>query len=155
MKRLAAYFGVLLLVCLLGRLDHPGTDVGELEPVELIAVSRHNNRIRLETDTGSAGEGKSVHAALEDLKDSAAGTVFLETADYLLIDPEEKELLPELTAILRPGCRVCLNGGVEDLEAAADFLSAQKPDLTLADYQGGKHDLPALIQQEGRMRIVK
>lgn len=154
MKYWAWYIGAVVLVAALGWMPFQGTDVARLQPVELISVSQEENRVLVETDTGDSGRGETLELALEDLKNSTPGEIFLETAEYLLITPEGQSLLPELTKTLRPSCKVCLREGIVDLEEAAAYLSAHEPWLTLQDYRTGEKNLPTLRMEGGRGHLV-
>ena len=124
-------------------------DVGELLPLELLSIYKNNNQIHVETDTGEAGVGDT----LEDLKATAPGEVFLETADYLIVTKDTVDLLPQLTEVLRPATEVCL--GINADTQAAAFLSAHKPGVTLKDCRSSGQALPRLIKTEERYRLVK
>lgn len=128
------------------------TDVGELLPVELLYVYKEENNIRVATDTGNLGVGKDLEEALADLKATAPGNIFLDTADYLIITAETVGLLPQLCEILRPSTEVCL--GVNPDSHAAAFLSAHKPGVTLNDIRSGGQALPALVRTGERYRLV-
>lgn len=127
-------------------------DVGDLLPVELLYIYKENDRIRVETDTGEAGEGDGLTQALADLKATAPGEVFLETADYLIVTKDTLPLLPQLTRVLRPATEVCL--GINADTQATAFLSAHKPGVTLKDCRLGGQALPTLIKTEERYRLV-
>lgn len=128
------------------------TDVGELLPVELLYIYKEETGIRVETDTGNLGIGGDLTAALENLKATAPGKVFLETADYLIVTKQTVSLLPQLWEILRPATEVCL--GVNADAQAADYLSAHKPGVTLNDIRSGGQILPSLIRTEERYCLV-
>lgn len=128
------------------------SDIGELLPVELLYVDRDESGIWVETDTGETGRGESLTRALEDLKATAPGTLFLETADYLIVTRQSAELLPQLRKILRPATQVCL--GVNTDAGAAAFLSAHKPGILLKDVRSPEQKLPVLMGTEERYRLV-
>lgn len=128
------------------------TDVGELLPVELLYIYKEESGIRVETDTENFGVGDNLTAALENLKATASGEIFLDTADYLIITKETVSLLPQLWEILRPATEVCL--GVNADAQAAAFLSAHKPGVTLNDIRSGGVSLPILIRTEERYCLV-
>lgn len=128
-------------------------DVGELLPLELLSIYKDNNQIHVETDTGEAGVGDTLTQALEDLKATAPGEVFLETADYLIVTKDTVDLLPQLTEVLRPATEVCL--GINADTQAAAFLSAHKPGVTLKDCRSSGQALPRLIKTEERYRLVE
>ena len=85
-----------------------GTDIGKLRPAQWVYLSRQEDTVWLETDTGDRGGGTDVLSALEDLRQSAPGKLFLETADYALVSREALQDLPQLRNVLRSGVEVCL-----------------------------------------------
>lgn len=139
----------MLLFLASGKL--PGTDVGRLEPVEAVQVCRENGQIILKTDTGQWGRGTTTKEALEDLKETASREVFLETAVWLLLDPDLQGELPELTTLLRPNCRLCLYEGGEKLGTVARYLDQQKLHFFLKQWEEGK--IPSLYEREGRLYL--
>lgn len=155
MKRVLIYITGILLITGLEISPFRSTDVGKLLPVELVRVSQGPEGIRLETDTGNAGAGEDVAAALKDLKATASGTVFLDTADYLLVVPGAESVLQELTRYLRPTCGLCLENGEADLEDAAEFLRAHEPNTNLQAWQIGERGIPLLSTEKERMKLVQ
>lgn len=127
-------------------------DVSDLLPVELVYVYKVEKTIWVETDTGEAGAGDSLRAALDDLRATAPGEVFLDTADYLIVTRDTVDCLPQLAQLLRPGTEVCL-GFRADAQAAA-YLAAHKPGVTLRDCRSGAVALPTLVKTEERYRLV-
>jgi hypothetical protein len=93
--------------------------------------------------------------AFADLKQTASGDIFLETADRLLISPHAVELLPELTDYLRPGCNICVEMGQIDMESVGAFLRIHEPGVTLQDHRAGETALPVLCVVDGRMYLVE
>lgn len=132
--------------------SHSKADVGELLPVELLYIYKDENGIQVQTDTGNLGTGSDLRSALENLKATAPGEIFLDTADYLIITKDTANLLPQLWDILRPATEVCL--GVNADTQAAAFLSAHKPGVTLNDIRSGGRFLPTLIRTGERYRLV-
>ena len=141
-------------VAALGLLPFVRSDVAKLRPIEVVAVSVDDGKIEVDTDTDADGEGKTLEAAFEDMKKTTAGDVFLDTADFLLLEPGCETLLPELTEYLRPGCQVCLCIGDLDMDKAAAFLRSHEPGVTLQDYRADGTVLPTLVANEGEMKLV-
>lgn len=131
-----------------------GSDVGKLRPVELVTMRREANAVVLETDTGDIGRGQNPMAALEDLKRSAPGALFLDTADYFLVTRETENLLPALSDVLRPAVEICVVSEETDLEAAAEYLRAHSPEVTLLAWRTQGKDLPELRTEGGEYRLV-
>lgn len=147
MKRWIWFCGLLAAVCLLSRLPHPAVDVGKLEPVALVLVDWEDGNYLLKTDTGAKGTGKSLEQAAENLDAAASGSVFLETAEYVLLSPDVP-VTAEFYRVLRPASRVCLVRGEPDLERAAAFLAAHPPERSLNDLRAGKWNLDWLRMEE-------
>lgn len=149
MRRWIIYGAVAVLALLLA--PAPRTDVGELLPVELLYLYMEEGSLCVETDTGNFGAGPDLDAALADLKATASGTVFLDTADYLVITGQTMAQLPQLWELLRPATQVCLGVGAD--AGAAEFLAAHKPGVTLNDIRSGRRIPPILTRTEERYRL--
>ena len=130
-----------------------GTDIGKLRPAQWVYLSRQEDTVWLETDTGDRGGGTDVLSALENLRRSAPGELFLETADFALVSREALRDLPQLRNVLRSGVEVCLAEGEPDENTAA-YLQTHKPGLTLRGYFSGEGELPVLTAEEGRWMLV-
>lgn len=153
MKKWLVCFALVAAAAAFGGEPFSGVDVGKLKPVELIAVRRERGRILVETDTGDQGSGKDLNGAMADLRLGADGVVFLETAEYLLAAPNALGLLPELGAVLRPGCAVCIADGWGDWEKVASYLRAHEPAASFKEYR--VEALPVLRIEGEDMRLVE
>ena len=76
MKKIIVYLLLLAAVLLL---PVQGTDVGKLLPVEVLQIYKEEDSVVLTTDVGASGVGATVDAAIENLKATAAGIIFLDT----------------------------------------------------------------------------
>lgn len=149
MKRFILY--IMVLAAVLG-LPAEGIDVGQLQPVELVSISKVRSEVVLETDTGDMGRGETVAEAFSDLKATTSGEVFLDTADYLLVKKGAEELVPELSAFLRKAVRLCWQEGETDLEAAAVYLRTHTPAATLKTF--AKTGMMEVLRvNKGRMHL--
>ena len=92
--------------------------------------------------------------AVENMKATSSGEIFLETAEHLLIDPECMNILQDAAKLLRPSCSVCLVDGEPDLETLGDYLKLHVPSRTLMEYMAGESVLQTLITQQGRTMLV-
>lgn len=144
----------LLAAVIFGEGLFRGTDVAKMEPVELVWLMRTDEGIAVQTDTGSTGWGKSVSAAVEDMKQSASGEIFLETAEYILLTDLDEEILPELMALLRPSCKVLFAYGKAKPEDATLFLRSHQKNVTLLDWKTEGKRPPAFIAEEGGMYLA-
>lgn len=141
---------IYLIVILVSSTSFRGTDIAKLAPVEVVWLSENDGEVYLETDTGDSGKGENVRAAYNNMKASAPGMIFLETADYLILQNGDEHLIAEIYDLLRPTCKVCSAQRIPDMETVASFLSAHKPDLVLRQYRVGQEALPALEEKDGR-----
>jgi len=129
-----------------------GVDVGKLLPVELVQIYREENAVVIATDAGESGVGASVEDAIENLKSTTTGIIFLDTADFLLIDETAQEEAPELAKHLKQSVRVCYSDTDIDLKAAAEFLSIHKPKVRLGDQQHSD-EAQILTKENGRILL--
>lgn len=143
----------LLLIGLLAKTSQWGTDVARLLPIEVIQMNKQGEQIFLYTDTEAQGVGATLEEAVENMKQTAPGTVFLETADYLLTDWESLEYLEESAEYIRPGSKLCVAEETLDLQEAAQFLAVHTPATTLADYRGGITHISVITDREGAMKL--
>ena len=121
MKRIIIYIIVLIGVWFA---PVESANVGQLHPVELVMVTREGEGIVLTTDTGDVGQGTDGLSALENLKATAAGTVYLDTARFLLLTEGAEDAAQQLRQHLKQSVRVCMAEPDADLVTAAKFLSA-------------------------------
>ena len=153
MKKWVLYIVFFLAARLLFGEPFEGSDVAKLQPVQLLRVSLTENGVLLETETGDLGEGQNVREALDDMKAGASANIFLETAEFLLVTDGARDLLPELTEVLRPGCAVCVAPDFADLKQVAAYLSVHRPDVSLNDVRAGKAKMPHLVMKGGRLEL--
>lgn len=128
-----------------------GTDVGKLIPVEVIAVSENRGLITVRTDTGDTGEGNTLAEAFSDLKDTASGVIYLDTAEYLLLEPGTENAIPELQAQLKGNLRICTAPEDISLEGAAKYLSVHPSEERLNKVETEK--IPFLSEENGRYQL--
>ena len=149
MKRILIY--ILALTAALA-VPLQGTDVGKLQPVGVVQLYKEDGRIVIVTDTGDSGVGERAAEAFADLKDTTAGIVFLDTADYLLLSADATDSLPELSAYLKPNVRVCLAENTVDPVRAAEYLNVHRPPVKLRECKD-TNNLPKLVQENGRLKL--
>lgn len=154
MKRWLFCAAAMVLAAALGLTPFAGSDVATLQPVELIWVGVSGDALVVRTDTGDSGRGNTVEQAFANLKQTTPGEVFLDTVDYLLLQPSALKFLPALTDILRPACNVCLVEQEVDLEKAAGYLRVHSENYTLQNYRTGKGNIPYLKADEERLKLV-
>ena len=146
MKQIYIYFGVLLALLLLPG----GTDAAKLAPAQLVCVQTDGQTVRIRTDLGNLGNGRTLSDAFADLENTTPGKVFLDTADYLVVDENSIGYLPDLAQWVKGDCLVCIGKGIEDLSGAATYLDSHPPGVKLEDCQGGNKALPYLTENDER-----
>ncbi|MDY4221373.1 MAG: hypothetical protein SOX71_02570 [Candidatus Faecousia sp.] len=114
-------------------LPSPGTELGELRPVSVLAVETEDKQIRLSTDTMDVGVGETLDGALQNLEATSSGHLFLDTVENLVITERSRFLLPQLKKLLRPGVTVCVAASEMDMETIPEFLHTHVPSHHLAD----------------------
>ncbi len=155
MKRWLLFFLATVAAGLLTRMDHTGTDVATLEPVQILYIDRRGGEYLVSTDTGQQGRGNTAAKAIQNLKQTSPGKIFLETAEHLLVAPAAQGSIPRFAPYLRPDCSVTLAQGEPDMEQAGQFLSTHHPGITLNDYRAGKRTLSTLHTRKGEMTLEK
>ena len=111
------------------------SDVAKLHPVEVVHIYK-GNQIMIETDTGDVGRGSDINEALKDLKLSTPGTVYLETADFLLISGACFGEIESVEPIMKENVRICIAEPKLDLVKVAEYLSVHKPVTRLKEAKG-------------------
>lgn len=138
----------------LSRLPHPATDIGKLDPVSAVLLTRTETGIRVDTEGGAWGEGVTLADAVEQLKRASSKEVFLETADKILISGNMSGYWEEIYVLFRPACQVCRVIGKPDLKEAAAYLTLHPTNQTLGMLRGGLGKREILILSEGRGILV-
>ena len=136
MKKWLILTAALAAAACLSRLPHPARDVSRLEPAEVVWLHPEGKGLAIETDTGASGSGKTLSEAAADLKASASGEIFLDTAEFLLIDPEVT-ITDDFHTLLRPTCGITFTTAPPDLQAVSEFLSVHTPKRTLLELRIG------------------
>ncbi len=99
-------------------------NVSQLLPVQVVSIYKEGVRTVIETDTKNKGVGDTAAQALRNLKDTASGTIYLDTAEYLLLTKDALDAAEELREELRPSVRLCMAASQIELEKAALYLDA-------------------------------
>ena len=147
--KILLYIGLLLLVCFL---PVDGTDVGKLIPVEVIAISESDGMVTVRTDTGDHGSGEDLSAAFADLKDSASGVIYLDTAEYVLLEPGTESFVDIAESYLKGDTEVYVAQEGIPLDAIANYLSVHHPGIRLKEVREVA-EIPCITEEDGRYWI--
>lgn len=161
MKRIWLWLALLAAAAALGLFSAQGTDAADLQPAQVLLVSASGGTLRLTTDQGSTGFGKTLDEAMADLRAGASGEVFFGTVEHVLVAQSARYLIPQLVASkeLRPAARLYLAPALPEADAAAQFLAAHPGALTLQQARaallyGQRPVPPRLLQTEGGLRLA-
>ncbi len=149
MKRILIYIAALALLTLVPVKE---ADIGSLHPLEVVLIYREGDEVVMKTDTGDWGKGTDGLSALKNLKDTTPGTIYLDTAEYLLIGEGAEETVDELRSVLKKSVRVCKADKEVDPQEATDFLSVHGTLPQLKTWKTGG-DLPKLTVVAERLKM--
>lgn len=149
MRNTALYI-VLLAAALLVPAER--TDLGKLKPVETVLLYESDGFITVRTDTEDEGSGDTLEKAIQNMKQTASGVIYLDTADYLLVMEGAQVWIPELRGILKENVRICKAEGQVDVLLAASYLSVHKPKWTMETWES-QAELQVLRVENERMNL--
>ena len=142
----------ILLASLLPKEQH--TDISQLHPVEILYIDMEGRSVQIATDTGEVGQGNTWQAALGDLKETASGELFVDTAAFLLVTDRSSVYLEEMAQVQRPSIKVLLFDGEAQWETLTNYLRWKNAGISLWRYRTGDTKLPKLVNVEGRCSIA-
>lgn len=147
MKKTIIY-GILLTAALL--IPNEATDLEKMKPVEAVLVRMEDDLIIIETDTEDVGIGATVAQAMRNLEETTAGTIFLDTADYLLVTEGTEQQILEMALYLKKSVRICYAEEQIDIVDAVEFLRAHRPEIKLRQWKDGA-EIEVLKEENGRL----
>ena len=151
MKRIVLY--VLILAAMFA-LPVERTDVGKLRPIQTVSISKNGGWTILRTDTEDIGMGKTVQEALDNLKATTPGVVYLDTAVFLLVAEEAQDSIQDLRQVLRKNVKVCVADRGIDPVKATEYLAAHDNLPKLKHWEEGMQ-LPVLELYNQQEIILK
>ena len=120
-------------LCMLPR---TGTDAAKPLPAQVLVIAQEDGQITVESDNGASGSGATLPDALEAMRESAEGTLFLDTAEHIVLLQSAQALLPAAARQrqFRPAAKLYLaRMDTLDAEGCVEFLQAHPGTVTLAD----------------------
>ena len=100
-------------------------DVARLRPVEVIAIYKLDHGVAIATDTGDMGYGTDVAIALEDMRQTSPGVIYLDTAEYLLFNSEADGEVVRIRKELKKTIKLChTTGGIDLGQAVKNLIQA-------------------------------
>ena len=134
MKKWLYPAAVLIAAAILSRLPHPAVDIARLDPVRSVYLYMDGAAMTIETDSGDSGTGADLEAAYAALRTNAHREIFLDTAEFLILDPDVP-ITEAFYVLLRPTTLVIFSNGKPDLETISDYLTIHPPEITLAKFR--------------------
>jgi hypothetical protein len=125
------YPAVFLAAAILSRLPHPAVDIARLDPVRSVYLYMDGAELTIETDSGDSGTGADLEAAYAALRTNAHREIFLDTAEFLILDPDVP-ITEAFYELLRPTTKVVFSNEKPNLETISDYLTIHPPEITLA-----------------------
>ena len=148
MKKSILYMLILAVILVL---PTKSTDVGKLRPVQTVAAYKKGMFYEIRTDTKDWGRGESVAAAIKNLKATTPATIYLDTAQYLIVS--DVTLVNEMRPHFKDSVRICQFTGEPPMEMVSKYLSAHSEEQTLGNWRTGE-SLPLLDCTKDRLIIV-
>ena len=140
MKRIILYIGILAAVL---AVPVRPQNIGKMKPVQVVSIYKEKDWIIVETDTEDRGMGGTAAQALQNLKDTTSGIIYLDTAEFLLLSKDAEDAAEELRHELKPSVRLCMVTGSVDLKESSKFLNAHGGLPKLKHWKKGR-ELPVL-----------
>lgn len=143
--------GILLMIAVVLLVSSGiGVPLETLKPVEVLYLFQEGEELVLCTDTGDVGRGRNPRQAVENLKATTSGNLFLDTADQLVLTEDTAWAMDDLWDFLRPATEVCMTLDSIDPETVAPYLTAHSPGVTILDVKTRESALPILRMTEER-----
>lgn len=120
-------------LCMLPR---TGTDAAKLLPAQVLVIAQEDGRITVESDNGVSGSGTTLPDALAAMREGAEGTLFLDTAEHIILLQSTQSLLPAAVRQrqFRPAAKLYLaRMDALDADGCVEFLQAHPGAVTHAD----------------------
>ena len=141
---------ILLLAVLLPPAER--LDIATLRPVQTVAVARITEGVCIMTDTQDVGVGKDIRGALENLKQTTPGVIYLDTADYLLIEDGAQEEALGLKGMMADTVLVYRLLGSPDLLQVSEYLQIHEGGLPIDSWEKDSK-LPILDGRSDRLKL--
>lgn len=138
----------VISLCMLPR---TGTDAAKLLPAQVLVIAQEEGQITVESDNSVSGSGATLPDALASMRENAEGTLFLDTAEHIVLLQSAQALLPAAARQrqFRPAAKLYLaDMNVLAAEDCVDFLQAHPGSVTLADAHA------ALLRGEARSPAI-
>ena len=125
-------------------------EIANLEPIQAVWMYYADGELVLETDTEDKGSGVTAAEALDAMKSSSPGIIYLDTAQYLFVSEDAQAQISALQPYVKDAVRLCLWDGQGNIADAVKYADAHKLGEKMKSWkQGGKlPEIPLLNTSE-------
>ena len=125
-------------------------EIANLEPIQAVWMYYADGALVLETDTEDKGSGATVAEALENMKGSSPGIIYLDTAQYLFVSEDAQAQIPALQPYIKGSSRLCVWNGQGSIADAVKYTDAHKLGEKMKSWKQGSKlpEIPLLNTAE-------
>lgn len=161
MKKLVVILLAAAVLGALGLLPFKSVDAAKLLPVKTVVVTKSGDQYVVDIGEGVRAVGRTLGEALDRLREEVSGTVFLPTAEQVIVtEPAEEavEAVAEETAF-RPAAGIYQTPDpVPDVKAMGAYLDAHPANVTILDARaalamGRRPTIPVIRRADGGYRV--
>ncbi len=131
MRRIILYIIVLMIALWI---PVSRIDISDLEPIQAVWINKDNGNYVITTDTEDVGIGETVRQAVENMKYQSEKIIYLDTAQFLLVEDNCREAINEISEYLKGGAKVCVWNGEGELAKAARYMKTHRVGIKLKEY---------------------
>lgn len=117
-------------------LPRTGMDAAKLLPAQVLVIRQADGVVMVSSDLEVSGVGQTLEQAMEAMEENAPGTLFLDTAEHVVLCSDDARLLHETIweDRLRPAAKLYLASDEVDTAAElVEYLQAHSGRVTQAD----------------------
>ena len=136
-------------------------DVADLLPVKTVFITRSGEEYAVDVGAGVQAVGKTLSEALQQLRETSPGEVFLPTAEQLVLAEPDRDAVEAVAeeSGFRPAAGICKTLlPIPDQEALSRYLETHPSDYTILDLRadllaGKQPSIPELRAENGGFRF--
>lgn len=151
MKRSIIYIVICILTLLI---PVERMDIAKLRPVQTVLLQKQGDIVVISTDTQDIGQGTTALQALENMKETASGVIYLDTAEYLLISENAVDQVQQLRSHLKESVTLYQCEVAIDTKEVSRYLDIHGKGPKLKAWKAGD-SLPLLKETGGRFILLK
>jgi hypothetical protein len=149
MKRIILYIIICALTLLI---PVERMDIAKLRPVETVILQKQGDVVTIATDTDDSGQGTDALQALQNMKETAKGIIYLDTAQYLLVSEDAADLVQQLRPHLKHSVTLYKCELIVDTKEVSRYLDIHGNGPKLKVWKTG--DSMPVLRQAGERLIL-